>query len=59
MLDAYSLRLGCSGGWGGGCDLEAVVPIPADWITAIHVEGYGRFEALGRGYPESFVAGSR
>lgn len=36
--------------------LEAVQPIEPEWIIAIHREGDPTFDAIGRGYPASFVA---
>ncbi|HET9640269.1 MAG TPA: hypothetical protein VFP12_13785 [Allosphingosinicella sp.] len=55
VLDHYSFRLGCTGGWGGGADIVAVEPIRPDWILKVHSAGDPSFEAMARGYPERFT----
>jgi hypothetical protein len=54
VIDAWSFHLGCSGGWGGGSDMVAVVPIDADWIIGIHEQGDGAFESHAGGYARKF-----
>jgi hypothetical protein len=56
VIDAFSASIGVDGGWGGGADMVAVRPVEPEWIIAIHCEGDPTFEAIGRGYPASFVA---
>lgn len=57
VLDHYSFRLGCTGGWGGGADIVAVEPIRPEWILKVHSAGDPSFEAMACGYPERFSGG--
>jgi hypothetical protein len=54
VIDAWSFHLGCSGGWGGGSDMVAVVPIKAAWIIGIHEKGGGVFENHADSYARRF-----